>query len=528
MLNHFPMLPRVSFGPLITDEAQGLGDPLLAMGSAHAQVAGYPGDLYIHDRSSGSMGGGGPPINRIRHVRDFFWGKPQKIEPMPPEHRAAFDYALQQTGQVPSIIIKEDKVKIGCHRARGFWIEPQEDSFVRIARPVGHENQFISLKMGERSFLREGDILQISKRPPFLFKDSFLPPFRSGHRYPEDKPPQILMNVVSNVLNYTSERTQTLGIKVSCHESLGVNLQPISEDKPITVYSNEGETVETLVASHPRAVFLREGDVVQIGDMVPFVVPMPLQILFPLTSFRGGKNVVLKKTPKSFVEMVARAVCSPGQWISGGTEDVPIQVFYNEIYSTLGIVYKAGLMQEEILVVGENRQVTVGYGGVSIDVARDKILQFGDGTPFEFRMPDIEARIRELSREQEKVREEARLREVEAELKREKERRRSRDQAQREQAARERAREEARQRVEAERKAQEKQATKLEKAMAILDLSRDLIRTERDVKNAYRKLAVKWHPDKHRNDPEASKKFKTLMRAYQFICRELGFEPTIQ
>lgn len=39
-----------------------------------------------------------------------------------------------------------------------------------------------------------------------------------------------------------------------------------------------------------------------------------------------------------------------------------------------------------------------------------------------------------------------------------------------------------------------------------------------DVKAAYRKLAVKWHPDKHLDNQEAAKaKFQAIQAAYQSL-----------
>src|SRR5207237_7686352 len=40
---------------------------------------------------------------------------------------------------------------------------------------------------------------------------------------------------------------------------------------------------------------------------------------------------------------------------------------------------------------------------------------------------------------------------------------------------------------------------------------------EDDVKRAYRKLAVKFHPDKNPNDPHAEERFKELGEAYDVL-----------
>ena len=53
---------------------------------------------------------------------------------------------------------------------------------------------------------------------------------------------------------------------------------------------------------------------------------------------------------------------------------------------------------------------------------------------------------------------------------------------------------------------------------SILEVSRNADASE--LKKAYRKLAIKWHPDKNKGDSSAEEKFKKISEAYDVLSDE--------
>ena len=50
----------------------------------------------------------------------------------------------------------------------------------------------------------------------------------------------------------------------------------------------------------------------------------------------------------------------------------------------------------------------------------------------------------------------------------------------------------------------------------VLGVNRDA--SEDDMKKAYRRLAMKWHPDRNPDNPRAEEHFKEAKEAYEVLC----------
>ena len=61
---------------------------------------------------------------------------------------------------------------------------------------------------------------------------------------------------------------------------------------------------------------------------------------------------------------------------------------------------------------------------------------------------------------------------------------------------------------------------KVDKARTLLSVTASS--TPDEIKKAYRKLALKWHPDKNKDDPTATHKFQEVSAAYKKLTTKRG------
>ena len=55
----------------------------------------------------------------------------------------------------------------------------------------------------------------------------------------------------------------------------------------------------------------------------------------------------------------------------------------------------------------------------------------------------------------------------------------------------------------------------------VLDVSRDA--SDAEIKKAYRKAALKWHPDKNPGDAQAADRFKEICNSYEVLSGTFQF-----
>ena len=67
-------------------------------------------------------------------------------------------------------------------------------------------------------------------------------------------------------------------------------------------------------------------------------------------------------------------------------------------------------------------------------------------------------------------------------------------------------------------------------AYAVLGIEDGLLATEADIRKTYRKLALKWHPDKYKgSDAErAAKEFDGIQKAYEVLTDDKAKEALLE
>lgn len=488
--------------------------------------------------------GRGPTGSRWERIQHFFHQGPRGLlAETPANHAEAF--ARAAANPETSLAMDEEGYNLKFSLSRGFLMEATGPRGFRIVRRVGKDEVVMPVKQGKTAYLRDGDVLQIQADQPFIFRDTVVPIFRGGHRYPNEKIPTALEEAMIFLHAKRQENparwASNLPIRVGYHRSLGYYLEPLSPEFPVTVYSAASPSGETFLqnARNPIHIFLNKDDVIQLGNEAPFVLDKanPFGGSFPQLD-----RVVRSKTPEAFVDLCYLAFNNPNNWIPGFGEFSELKIHFDPKKNFLQIALKNSASEEKIYVSSHDTQFAM-KGTVGFDIRQDRILQIGEkGQAWTFRMDQVRERvIAEQRRQQEEARQkEEERRQEEARRREEEQRRQQRRANEGPDPSRRSAGGSAGSGSSAGEDPRSKRTnggpkprpfrSNMTLGQACLHLGgKTDYKSEREVKAQYRAEALKNHPDRF-TDPiekkEAEARFKKCMEAYLVICHELGFETT--